>query len=261
MRELWFLGTRFHDIALAETLARIRARAPGAPFAYVTTPNAQHVVRIQRGHRGNIEANDRAWLSTCDSRVLTRLAMLLFGIRLPLAAGSDITVALFGAGFDPAEPVTVIGGDTALEALLRSELGLRHLALFDPPFGFYNSNAGLDQAAEFVEAHPARYVFLACGAPQSELLAVRIQDRGRACGIGLCVGASLKFVTGQAKRAPVAFQLLGLEWLHRLLAEPRRLWRRFVREQLPVLWVVLRFRVSPGFASDHRRRDLWRDAR
>lgn len=187
--------------------------------------------------------------------------MMLFGIRLPLAAGSDLTVALLRSGFDPEEPVTVIGGDKTLEALLRSELGLRRLALFDPPFGFYNSEAGLDEAAAFVEAHPARYVFLACGGPQSEMLALRIQERGRATGLGLCVGASLKFVTGQAKRAPIVFQLLGLEWLHRLLSEPRRLWRRFIYEQLPVLWVALRFRVSPALASDHRRRDLWLRAR
>jgi exopolysaccharide biosynthesis WecB/TagA/CpsF family protein len=256
--ERWFLGTRFHDIDLHHTLALLRDRPPAAPFVYVTTPNAQHVVRIQHGHAGNIAANDRAWLSTCDSRVLARLALLLFRIRLPLVAGSDLTVALFDGRIDPHDPLCVIGGDASLEAGLRSQIGLARLALFDPPFGFWRSDAGLDEAAAFVEAHPSRFVFLACGAPQSELLAVRLVDRGLATGIGLCVGASLKFVTGQARRAPRLFQLAGLEWLHRLLSEPRRLWRRFAAEQLPVLWVAARFRMQPGFASDHRRRDLWR---
>ncbi len=255
--ERWFLGARFHEIDLPDTLALLRDRSPEAPFVYVTTPNAQHVVRIQRGHTGNIEANDRAWLSTCDSRVLARLAILLFGIRLPLVAGSDLTVALFDGRIGNQDPICVIGGDPALEVSLRAKLGLANLALFDPPFGFWRTDAGLDEAASFVEAHPSRFVFLACGAPQSELLAVRIVDRGRATGVGLCVGASLKFVTGQATRAPRFFQVAGLEWLHRLMSEPRRLWRRFVVEQMPVLWVAARFRLQPGFAANHRRRDLW----
>ncbi len=255
--ERWFLGTRFHALGMAGTLALMQARDPADPFVFISTPNAQHVVRIQQGHAGNGAANDRAWLSLCDSRVLQRMALLLFGLRLPLVLGSDLTSALFAGIITPNEPVTVIGGDATLEAALRDGLGLNRLALFDPPMGFWRDPAEVERAADFVATHPARFVFLACGAPQSEMLALRIQDRGDATGIGLCIGASLKFVTGQVLRAPRWIQRAGLEWLHRLLQEPGRLRRRFLTEQLPVLRVALNFRLRPGFASNQRRRDLW----
>jgi exopolysaccharide biosynthesis WecB/TagA/CpsF family protein len=87
----------------------------------------------------------------------------------------------------------------------------------------------------FVEENPARYVFLATGAPRSEALAARIAARGLAVGTGLPIGSSLHFVAGLRRRAPGWVQRLGLEWLHRLALEPRRLWRRVFVDSLPVL--------------------------
>jgi N-acetylglucosaminyldiphosphoundecaprenol N-acetyl-beta-D-mannosaminyltransferase len=51
------------------------------------------------------------------------------------------------------------------------------------------------------------------------------------CCVG--VGVSLSFVTGDVKRAPVLLQRLGLEWVHRLVQEPRRLYRRYLIEGVP----------------------------
>lgn len=241
---------------MAATLALLQARAPDAPFIYVSTPNAQHVVRIQRGNAKATLAHDHAWVTPCDSRVLIALARRLFGLHLPLVTGSDLTPRLFDGMIDPHEPITVIGGNAELEAQLREKLGLTQLALFNPPYGFYNDAIEMDRAAEFVEQHPARFVFLACGTPQSELLAIRIQQRGIATGVGLAIGASLMFLTGQVRRAPRFFQATGLEWLYRLVQEPRRLWRRFLEDQLPVLVIALKFRLKSGL--DQSRRDQWR---
>jgi len=238
------------------TLALLNGRPPGDPFVYVSTPNAQHVVRIQRGNVRAIAAHDHAWLTPCDSRVLILLARG-FGLTLPLVAGSDLTVRMFDRVIDRHEPVTVIGGDAELERRLRQDLGLTRLSLFNPPFGFYNDAAEMDRAAEFVEAHPARFVFIACGTPQSELLGVHLQSRGIATGVGLTIGASLQFLTGQVRRAPVFWQRLALEWFYRLLQEPRRMGRRLIEDQLPVLAIALRFRLLPSLAADHSQRGQW----
>jgi exopolysaccharide biosynthesis WecB/TagA/CpsF family protein len=236
----------------------LRDRPAEAPFMFVSTPNAQHVVRIQRGDARAIAAHDQAWITPCDSRVLIRLASALFGLRLPLVAGSDLTQRLFDDVIDPNEPITVIGGTAELARLLRTQLGLTRLALFDPPYGFYNDPAEMDRAAAFVEEYPARFVFLACGTPQSELLGIHIARRGRATGCGLAIGASLLFLTGQLRRAPRLFQVAGLEWLYRLGQEPRRLWRRLVADQLPVLLIALRFRFSRRLSADQSQRGQWR---
>jgi N-acetylglucosaminyldiphosphoundecaprenol N-acetyl-beta-D-mannosaminyltransferase len=241
----------------AQALDILRARDPQDGFAFVMTPNAANVVRVQKGSRYDRLGYERAMLTTCDSRVLAGLARVLFGWHFPVVTGSDLTRTLLTSVIDPDEPVTVIGGDAALMAQLQRQFGLTKLALFDPPYGFYNHDDQLDEAAAFVEAHPARFIFLCCGAPQSEQLALRIQDRGRTTGIGLCVGNSLRFATGQVPRAPELLRKAGLDWLHRLAVEPRRLWWRFVSQQLPILVLALRFRIQPSLAADHSRRDLW----
>lgn len=70
------------------------------------------------------------------------------------------------------------------------------------------------------------------------MIAEACLDRGDCTGVGLCVGASLDFLGGKARRAPRWMQRVRLEWLHRLAQEPRRMWRRYLVEgpKVLVLW-------------------------
>jgi len=72
----------------------------------------------------------------------------------------------------------------------------------------------------------AGLVFVGIGSPKQEHFAWEQKDRIR--GVQLCVGAAFDFIAGTKRRAPDAMQRLGLEWLHRLCSEPRRLWRRYL---------------------------------
>ncbi len=243
MAEILAFGTSFSDLDTAGALAAIVARPVGAPFAYVCTPNAVHVVNYERGEERFRAGIDGAWLRLCDSRVVARIASLALGVRLPLALGSDLTQAMVQRGVTPEDTISVIGGTSAMECRLRKRHGWRRLARHDPPYGFIDDPAEVARCIEFVLANPARYVFLACGAPQSELLGLRIVQHGGATGTGLCIGASLLFATGLQARAPLAMQRAGLEWLHRLVLQPRRMGRRLVQNQLPLLWLAARHRV------------------
>ncbi len=235
-------GTRFSPVDTAGALAAIVARPAQAPFAYVATPNAVHVVNVDRGDARFVAGIDGAWLRLNDSRVVQRLARAVSGVRLPLAPGSDLTLLLLGGGIGPDDAVTVIGGTAEMERRLRTRFGWQQLHRHDPPFGFIADPAEVARCVDFVLAHPARYVFLACGAPQSEVLGLRIVQRGGAVGTGLCIGASLLFATGLERRAPRLMQRAGLEWLHRLVLEPRRMGRRLVTSQLPLLSLAWRHR-------------------
>ena len=94
-----------------------------------------------------------------------------------------------------------------------------------------------EEIACFVEREAPDFTFLAMGAPQSELVAQRLANRGKARGVALCIGASIEFLSGARRRAPRWTQRLGLEWAFRLLSEPRRLWRRYL-VQGPRIFVI-----------------------
>jgi len=155
----------------------------------------------------------------------------------PVVAGSDLAADLLAA-LPSGERVTLVGLPPAwLPALVR-RTGIAAPAHCDPPRGFVRDPAALAAVVRFVEEHPARFVFLAVGAPQQEVLAAAIAARGRARGLGLCVGAAMDFLAGRARRAPRWMQRAGLEWLHRLGCEPGRLARRYLRDD-PAIFALL----------------------
>lgn len=244
-----FLGFPFHDLDVAAAAKHIAARSPEAPFAYVITPNAQHLVHLARGERVWLDIREKAWLVLMDGRIVPLLARLLFGRILPQASGSDVTVELLHRHIKPTDPIAIIGGGAALERALIDQFGFTNLAIHDPPMGYINDPVAVEACLSFLEAHPARYIFLATGAPRSEILACAATARGLR-GVGLCIGGSLLFATGLVKRAPVWMQKIGLESLHRLAQHPRTHLRRIFVESLPVVWILLRARFGgPGLLS------------
>ena len=242
-----FLGVRLNDLGVRAAAETIAARVPELPFVYVITPNAQHLVRLARGDEVWRRAYERAWLVLMDGRVVPMLARLLFGQRLPQASGSDLTVELMQNHVKPDDPIAVIGGGAVLEQALIDRYGFTRLRVHNPPMGFIRDPEAVSACVDFLVAHPARYVFLAVGAPQSEILAEAVIAHGGSRGVGLCIGSSLLFATGLVKRAPLWVQKAGLEAFYRLVQRPGTHFRRIFVESLPVIWILLRARLGgPG---------------
>jgi len=222
-------GQSFDSMDCDEALVRIRAREPAAGFGYVTTPNADHVARLLTESQSDEihRAYAAAEMTLCDSKVMGLLARLR-GIRLKVAPGSDVISALLEAERGTAEPIVLIGGTKDSVTVLEQRYGLAALIQHIPPFGLLQNELALDAAADFIAANPARYVLIAVGSPQQEVIAFRALQRAGATGLGLCVGASIDYLTGQSRRAPLFLRRLALEWLFRLACEPRRLWKRYL---------------------------------
>src|SRR5262249_25095615 len=91
--------------------------------------------------------------------------------------------------------------------------------------------------ARAVAARPD-LVLVALGPPKQELWISGSLSALRPA-VALGIGASLDFLAGKYRRAPVWMARLGLEWLVRLLQEPRRLWRRYLLESPRFLRIVL----------------------
>ena len=232
------LGLDFADLDAEAAAAWLARRGAAEPFGYVATPNADHLVRLS--HRPDLLPLYRnAMLLLLDSRVVS-WASRLFGLRSPpVAPGSDLTDLLLMRHLAPGETVTIVGLAAQYLPALIARCGIVSLAHYDPPRGFERDGGAMQEAVDFVLAHPARFVFLAVGSPRQEMLAEAIRASGRARGVGLCIGASLDFLAGADHRAPVGMQHAGLEWLHRLSHHPRRLARRYLVGSPPIFRLLL----------------------
>lgn len=222
-----FLHINFSGLGLDAAIDAIAARASlNAPFAYVATPNVDHIVGLsaEPARRALYEG---AWLTLNDSRILERLAKRV-GIVLPVACGSDLAERLFDVVIDRREPVTIIGGDDLGVAELKRRYRLTDVRWHRPPMGLKRSADAIVRAAAFAAAQPSRFTFICVGAPQQEMIAYAIAQHPNARGVGLCVGSALDFLSGRLQRAPRWMRSAGLEWLHRVISEPARLWRRYL---------------------------------
>ncbi len=222
-----------------DLLSLLARRAANAPFAYVVTPNVDHVVRAHREGEGIRNLYTQAWLSVCDSQILRALAGLA-GVDLPLNTGSDLTRALFERVLAQGDRITIIGCAAETVAILQERYPGLSIAHYNPPMGFIGDETEVARVEEFILAHPGRFVFLAVGSPRQEIVALRVRLRGGATGIGLCIGNSLNFLAFPESRSPRWVSRLHLEWLHRLVSDPGRLWRRYLVENPAIFLMFLR---------------------
>ena len=239
-----FLGLRFAMADCERVLRELRNRAAGQRFFFVVTPNTDHVVKLDRLRSTQVghdlrEAYDSANLCLCDSQVLAKLARIS-GIRLPVIAGSDLTRLLFERSvITSGNRVALVGGTARQLEWLRGRWPEVVFFAHFPPMGVLRDISAQSAIIAFVEEMQCDFTFLSFGAPQSELVAWHIARRGRARGVGLCVGASIEFLSGAKRRAPRWMQRLSLEWAYRLVSEPRRLGRRYLIDGpriLPIWW-------------------------
>jgi N-acetylglucosaminyldiphosphoundecaprenol N-acetyl-beta-D-mannosaminyltransferase len=106
-----------------------------------------------------------------------------------------------------------------------------------PPFRPLTPQEDADAVAR-INASGAGLVFVGLGCPKQELWMQA--HRGRINAVMLGVGAAFDFHAGTVSRAPAWMRHNGLEWLHRLASEPRRLWRRYLVTNTLFVWGAAR---------------------
>jgi len=228
-----------------EEFASLAAQLPPDRYGYVVTPNVDHLVRYCLSERLRTLYAAASFV-LLDSCFLARCVALTRRQRLRVCRGSDLTLRLLQQVCRSHERIVLFGATAAQARELAARFQLRGLRHVEAPMGFINRPEQLERCLADIEAAgPFRYCFLAVGSPQQEEIAYRLQQRGRARGLALCVGASVNFLTGVERRAPLRLQRWGLEWLFRLVQNPRRLARRYLVQSPRIFWLLPDLQFMP----------------
>ena len=116
--------------------------------------------------------------------------------------------------------------------------GVELVGTYSPPFRESFTEEDDDAMVEAVNAARSEVLWVGLTAPKQEMLIARIRDRVDVRFIG-AVGAVFDFFSERVERSHPAWQGAGLEWLPRLVHQPRRLWRRTFVSAPHFLWLVL----------------------
>jgi N-acetylglucosaminyldiphosphoundecaprenol N-acetyl-beta-D-mannosaminyltransferase len=159
--------------------------------------------------------------------------------RTPLPeriTGAALLPILSAGAAQRGNSVYLLGGEAGVADAAASRLRSRHPGLrvagWSPPFGIESTDAGLDQIRSRISANRPDIVFCGFGFPKQERVISRLLDSAPDAWFIGC-GAALSFAAGRVSRAPVWMQRAGLEWLHRLFQDPRRLFRRYIIDDIP----------------------------
>ena len=229
------LGVPFDNVTSAEAVAAIEQMVASRQPHYLVTANVDFLVQAQT----NVELRRilaEAHLVLCDGAPLVWASRLL-GNRLPeRVAGADLAPALLEVAARKKYRVFFLGAtpdsvEQAVSRLKRQHPSLILADYYSPPFDVL-LKMDHEEIKRRVRAARPDLLFVAFGCPKAEKwIAMHYRELGVPVVAG--IGATIDFLAGRVKRAPVWMRKAGMEWIFRLACEPRRLFRRYARD----LWV------------------------
>jgi N-acetylglucosaminyldiphosphoundecaprenol N-acetyl-beta-D-mannosaminyltransferase len=230
-------GVRIHALTEAQSVEHILGQLDAGRGGWVVTVNLDHL-RLFSRHPEYAGLCALASLTVADGMPLV-WASSLQGTPLPeRIAGSSLLWSLTAGAARSGRAVFLLGGSPgtahgAALVLRQRYPALRVAGTHCPSAGFENDPQSISNLAARLSAAAPDIVYVGLGKPKQDLLINQLGARlPQTWFVG--VGISFSFVCGAMLRAPAWMQRLGLEWLHRLAQEPRRLAARYLVHGVPM---------------------------
>jgi N-acetylglucosaminyldiphosphoundecaprenol N-acetyl-beta-D-mannosaminyltransferase len=236
------LGVALDPVRLDEAVARCeQAIEDGGYFQHMSV-NVAKLVTLERDRKLR-DAVSACGLVTADGQGIVWASRLL-GRPVPeRVAGIDLMVRLLERADERGHRVYILGARESVlaEALARLRSRYPRLTIAGSHHGYFAAEEAERICGEIRAARPD-ILLVAMTSPLKELF---LDEYGPSLGtpFAMGVGGAVDVIAGVTRRAPRPLQRLGLEWLYRLLQEPRRLGRRYLVTNVRFAGLVARERV------------------
>jgi N-acetylglucosaminyldiphosphoundecaprenol N-acetyl-beta-D-mannosaminyltransferase len=205
----------------------LSSRERACRFMACLNPHSYAVARSDAGFQDALKSAD--WLVPDGAGVVLAGAVLsqkLYG-RI---TGADVFTGIMDLLNESGGRVFFLGGTEHTLSMIRECVAADypHLTIagtYSPSYKPEYTSEEMDHMVELINESAADVLWVGMTAPKQEKWIYQLQGRLNVPFAG-AIGAVFDFYTGQIKRSPAVFQMLGLEWLPRLIQEPKRLWRR-----------------------------------
>lgn len=230
MRFINFFGTKVSCISQEMHLELIEEAIHWDVCSYITYSNIHTIVLAL--HDENLRsAINNAMIVSPDGMPIVKIGRFLGANCLERCAGPDMIEKIVQYGIDKKYKHFFYGSTEEVLFLLEKQVTLKYpdieiIGMYSPPFRPLKSWEDKRIIKKINDLSPD-LIWVGLGAPKQELWMREHQNQIKR-GIMLGVGAAFEFQAKTIKRAPVWMQRLSLEWLFRLLKEPKRLWKRYL---------------------------------
>lgn len=237
----------FSNLTMNEAVTQINKIIDDNKFnkeqGYVVTPNVDHIVNVHKDPNFR-EIYKGATLTLVDGAPIFMVSKKIGTPLKEKVSGSDLTPHLFELAQRNNYKVFIFGSregvpDLAIQKI-KSEYGYTFpIKSYSPPFGFEKQPDVLEGGIKKIKEFQPDILLVSLGSPKGErFIYENLQELN--VPISLQIGASIDFIAGTIKRAPLWMQKVGLEWFYRFLQEPKRMFRRYFINDSFFLILVLK---------------------
>ena len=243
MKEVNILSVSIDNFSMSEILERLRFGG------VVFTLNVDQLIKLQKD-KDFYRIYNTADYRVCDSQLLILAAKFLGQPLREKISGSDLFPAFYWYyRHDHNIKIFLLGGPKGVADIARRKINNKVgrevvIESYSPPFGFEKDHRECQKIVDLINNSGATVLAVGLGAPKQEKWIYQYKDKLTNIKTFFAIGATIEFEAGHRQRAPKWMSMAGLEWLFRLLSEPKRLWRRYLIEDLPFFFLILRQKLN-----------------
>lgn len=241
------MNTEIDNLTMQEALKEIDKLIKERKCAYVVTPNVDHIVQLETNKELQaVYAN--ASLILTDGKPLLWIAKWygtpikekisgsdLFPLLCKMAAEKKYTMYFLGA----AEGVAAKAADN----LMKRYKGLQVVGTYSPPYGFENDQIEMNKIKTMIRNANPHILIVGLGCPKQEKF-IYYNRKELGVPISLGLGASFDFEAGNIKRAPKWMADHGLEWLFRIMQDPKRMAKRYLFDDRKIFKLAFKYKLK-----------------
>jgi exopolysaccharide biosynthesis WecB/TagA/CpsF family protein len=209
------------------------------------TSNVDHLMKLQRDHEFYEVYQNAEWV-VCDSKIIALgLKFLRYPIKEIINGASFFTDYYFYHKNNEQVKIFLLGAaeNVAQKAMqnINARIGRKIIVgAHSPSFGFENNEVECEDIIHLINTTDATVLIVGVGAPKQEKWIFKYKDKFTNVKLFMALGATIDFEAGNIKRAPEIFQILALEWFFRMCVDPKRLLKRYLIDDLPFFYYLLK---------------------
>ena len=242
MNRVNLLSIEFDNLSLKQLLKGLKS-------GIVFTPNVDHLMKLQCD-RDFFKAYQIADYKLCDSKILVYASHFLGTPIKEKISGSDFFPAFYNYHKNNEKiKIFLLGGHKGVAVRAQEKINRKVgrnivVAAYSPSLGFEDNEQECAEIIEMIDKSEATVLAIGVGAPKQEKWIYKYKNQLPKINFFFAVGATIDFEAGNVKRAPKWISEIGFEWLYRLISEPQRLWKRYLIEDLPFFWLILKQKLN-----------------
>lgn len=241
-RKVRLLNVDVDDITMEELVENFRE-------GVMLTLHVDSIMKLQKD-RDYYDLLPKFDVVTCDSQILVVAARLLGTPLRERVSGSDYFPRFYTRyKDDPSMTVFICGGSPGIPEIARRNVNAKVgremvVGTIAPSRDYDRDPKEIEQIIASINASGASVLMVGLGGGRQEKFIFKYRDRLPGIKLFLPLGGTIDYEAESLKRPPAWVTNAGLEWLYRVLREPRQRWRRYVLHQPPFLYLFARQRLG-----------------